>query len=104
MVTQTQVKIPPMGLEGDLIVPPGATGLVVFAHGSGSRRPSARNRYVAGEPQRGGLGTLLFGLLTPAEEEADAEPAQLPFHVRPLTTRVLAARESVMPAGELGRL
>lgn len=57
-------------MSGDLIVPDGAQGLVLFAHGSGSGRHSPRNRYVAGALNEAGLGTLLFDLLTP-EEEAD---------------------------------
>jgi dienelactone hydrolase len=104
MVTQTQVKIPPMGLEGDLVVPPGASGLVLFAHGSGSSRHSSRNRYVAGELQRGGLGTLLFDLLTPAEEEVDAETAHLRFDIQLLTARLLNATEWIVRDRELGRL
>ena len=56
-------------LNGDLTVPEGATGLVLFAHGSGSSRNSPRNRYVAEALNRAGLATLLFDLLTPAEEE-----------------------------------
>ncbi|MGY1641415.1 phosphoribosyltransferase family protein [Geodermatophilus sp. SYSU D00703] len=55
-------------LAGTLTVPPGARGLVVFVHGSGSSRHSPRNRYVAGVLHEAGLGTLLFDLLTPAEE------------------------------------
>ncbi|GIJ71696.1 alpha/beta family hydrolase [Virgisporangium ochraceum] len=55
-------------LAGHLCVPPGAGGLVVFAHGSGSSRHSPRNRYVAGRLSDAGLATLLFDLLTPAEE------------------------------------
>lgn len=55
-------------LPGDL-TPAGDTGaLVVFAHGSGSSRHSPRNRSVAAALNRAGLGTLLFDLLTPAEE------------------------------------
>jgi dienelactone hydrolase len=104
MVTQTQVKIPPMGLEGDLVVPPGASGLVLFAHGSGSSRHSSRNRYVAGELQRGGLGTLLFDLLTPAEEEVDAETAHLRFDIQLLTARLLNATEWIVRDRELSRL
>jgi dienelactone hydrolase len=103
MAIQTQVKIPPMGLEGDLVVPPGATGLVVFAHGSGSSRHSSRNRYVAAELQRGGLGTLLFDLLTPAEEEVDAETAHLRFDIQLLTARLLNATEWIVRDRELGR-
>jgi dienelactone hydrolase len=104
MVTQTQVKIPPMGLEGDLVVPPGASGLVLFAHGSGSSRHSSRNRYVAAELQHGGLGTLLFDLLTPAEEEVDAETAHLRFDIQLLTARLLNATEWIVRDRELGRL
>jgi len=54
--------------EGALIVPPGAKGLVLFAHGSGSGRHSPRNRYVASVLNQAGLGTLLFDLLTDEEE------------------------------------
>ncbi|GER24032.1 hypothetical protein NCCP1664_25270 [Zafaria cholistanensis] len=57
-------------LAGHLQVPPGATGIVVFAHGSGSSRHSPRNRYVASVLQEAGLGTLLVDLLS-AEEELD---------------------------------
>jgi putative phosphoribosyl transferase len=56
--------------HGHLTIPAGATGIVLFAHGSGSSRHSPRNRYVAGVLQQAGLGTLLFDLLT-VEEERD---------------------------------
>ncbi len=56
------------GLYGHLTVPHGATGIVVFAHGSGSSRHSPRNRFVASVLNRDALGTLLFDLLTPEEE------------------------------------
>ena len=55
-------------LGGRLTVPSGATGAVVFAHGSGSSRHSPRNRSVAESLNRAGLATLLFDLLTEAEE------------------------------------
>ncbi|MCU7821946.1 phosphoribosyltransferase family protein [Kitasatospora sp. DSM 101779] len=55
-------------LRGVLTRPQGALGVVLFAHGSGSGRLSPRNRYVAGELNRAGMATLLFDLLTPAEE------------------------------------
>jgi putative phosphoribosyl transferase len=54
-------------LAGHLTVPGAATGVVVFAHGSGSSRHSPRNRLVAHELNASGLATLLFDLLTPAE-------------------------------------
>lgn len=55
-------------LRGQLTVPGGAAGVVLFAHGSGSSRRSPRNRFVAAGLNRAGLGTLLFDLLTEAEE------------------------------------
>ncbi|MEV6107367.1 phosphoribosyltransferase family protein [Streptomyces sp. NPDC051940] len=55
-------------LRGQLTVPEGASGVVVFAHGSGSSRRSPRNRFVAAGLNRAGLGTLLFDLLTEDEE------------------------------------
>ncbi|KAB1139853.1 phosphoribosyltransferase [Streptomyces luteolifulvus] len=57
-------------LRGQLTVPEGAAGVVLFAHGSGSSRRSPRNRFVAAGLNRAGLGTLLFDLLT-EEEEVD---------------------------------
>lgn len=63
------VRIPATGavLDGRLTVPRGASGVVLFAHGSGSGRKSPRNRFVATGLNRAGLGTLLFDLLTEAE-------------------------------------
>ncbi|MFB7913500.1 phosphoribosyltransferase family protein [Streptomyces sp. NPDC056061] len=55
-------------LDGRLTVPDGAAGIVLFAHGSGSSRNSPRNQFVAAGLNRAGLGTLLFDLLTEAEE------------------------------------
>ena len=55
-------------LAGHLTLPANAIGTVVFVHGSGSSRHSPRNRFVAGQLNEAGLGTLLFDLLTPDEE------------------------------------
>lgn len=62
------VKIPPLGLEALLAVPPHACGLVIFAHGSGSGRLSPRNNLVADALYEHRLATLLLDLLMPAEE------------------------------------
>ncbi|MEJ8836395.1 dienelactone hydrolase family protein [Ramlibacter sp. AN1133] len=62
-----QVQVGPGGLPGELVAPEGATGLVLFAHGSGSSRLSPRNIFVARALQARGLATLLFDLLTPHE-------------------------------------
>ncbi|MEV6330520.1 phosphoribosyltransferase family protein [Streptomyces sp. NPDC051909] len=69
-VADPEVRIPLGGREtgGRLAVPEGATGVVLFAHGSGSSRHSPRNQAVAETLNRAGVGTLLFDLLT--EEEA----------------------------------
>ena len=57
-------------IEGSLIIPSGAGGIVVFAHGSGSSRHSVRNNYVAAVIRKNNLATFLLDLLTP-EEDAD---------------------------------
>ena len=66
-----EVWIPPLGLPGTLHVPRGAYALVIFVHGSGSSRLSPRNTNVAEALNRHGLATLLFDLLSPAEEDMD---------------------------------
>ncbi|NUO86665.1 MAG: alpha/beta hydrolase, partial [Cupriavidus sp.] len=70
----TEVTIPAAGviLQGILALPPGAAALVLFAHGTGSSRHSPRNRYVAAELNRGGMGTLLMDLLLPDEDQVQA--------------------------------
>ena len=74
-------------LEGMLVVPAQATGLVVFAHGSGSSRRSPRNERVARALQARGLGTLLFDLLT----EEEARNWEFVFDIDLLTARLLSA-------------
>jgi dienelactone hydrolase len=76
-------------LDGNLALPEGAKGLVVFAHGSGSSRRSTRNRYVAASLREAGLGTLLMDLLTPEEEREDALTAALRFDIGLLASRVV---------------
>src|SRR5712671_1478248 len=68
--SRSEVSIPADGvlIEGDLTIPDGAVGAVVFAHGSGSSRRSPRNRQVAGALNGNRLATLLFDLLEPSEE------------------------------------
>jgi putative phosphoribosyl transferase len=80
-------------LHGDLGVPAGATGAVLFAHGSGSGRHSSRNRYVAEQLRRAGLATLLIDLLTEAEETVDQRTAHLRFDIGLLADRLLGATQ-----------
>jgi putative phosphoribosyl transferase len=78
-------------LPGDLTIPSGATGVVVFAHGSGSSRKSPRNVKVAEVLQGRGLATLLFDLLTADEERLDARTAHLRFDIPLLAGRLIGA-------------
>jgi putative phosphoribosyl transferase len=71
-------------LPGRLTIPAAAAGIVVFAHGSGSGRHSPRNRYVAGVLNQAGLGTLLFDLLTLAEESDRSNVFNIPLLARRL--------------------
>ncbi len=76
-------------LEGNLLVPPTAQGIVLFAHGSGSSRHSPRNRYVAKVMQQAGLATLLFDLLTSEEERIDLRTRHLRFDIGLLASRLI---------------
>lgn len=87
-------------LNGNLSVPRGAQGLVLFAHGSGSSRKSWRNRFVAEALRTKGLGTLLFDLLTTDEEVEDEIDAHLRFDI-PLLAERLAAVTTWMSGREL---
>ena len=78
-------------LDGELKVPQGATGIVLFAHGSGSSRRSPRNQYVARVIREAGVGTLLFDLLTREEEAIDAYTGQLRFNIEFLARRLVDA-------------
>ena len=97
-------------IAADLTLPDEATGIVVFAHGSGSSRTSRRNKLVARTLVDGGLGTLLLDLLTPAEEQLDLETGQLRFDVSLLAQRLSLAtswlgdepRTASLPLGYFG--
>jgi dienelactone hydrolase len=97
-------------LEGDLVIPADATGIVLFAHGSGSSRFSSRNRFVAEQLNDAGLATLLIDLLTPEEERVDAMTGHLRFDIGLLASRLVAAidwmrdepRTADLPVGLFG--
>src|SRR5215207_9455153 len=80
-------------LEGIVSIPKDAKGFVVFVHGSGSSRHSPRNQYVAQTLQEGGLATLLFDLLTAAEEEIDLRTRHLRFDIDLLAKRTAGVLE-----------
>jgi pimeloyl-ACP methyl ester carboxylesterase len=83
-----RIRTDDVELEGFLVIPGNAIGLVVFAHGSGSSRHSSRNKYVASLLHTAGLGTLLFDLLTSEEEAIDMRTRQLRFDIPMLARRV----------------
>ena len=93
-----EITIPLKGvsLGGELVIPPNARGLAVFAHGSGSSRHSPRNQYVARSLREAGVGTLLFDLLTAEEEEAEAYTRHLRFNIQLLAERLAAATRWVL--------
>ncbi len=88
------VHIPVNGieLEGALVIPTNAQGIVLFAHGSGSSRHSPRNNFVAQVLQSAGLGTLLIDLLTPREDAS----YETRFDIDLLTWRLERATQWLM--------
>ncbi|MET9567777.1 phosphoribosyltransferase [Streptomyces virginiae] len=100
---EVEVDAAGLPLAGDLALPEGAGAVVMFAHGSGSSRRSPRNRAVAADLNAAGLGTLLFDLLTPAEE---ADRANV-FDIEALAGRLTDAtawlrRRARLPIGYFG--
>jgi putative phosphoribosyl transferase len=93
-VKELPVQIPIAGrtiVDGDLGCPDVATGLIIFAHGSGSSRFSQRNRSVAHALHEHGFATLLVDLLTRDEERVDALTREFRFDIDLLAERVIAA-------------
>ncbi|HEY7295881.1 MAG TPA: alpha/beta fold hydrolase [Dehalococcoidia bacterium] len=78
-------------LEGELMLPGAGSGIVAFAHGSGSSRHSPRNRRVATALNEAGFGTLLFDLLTPAEAAVDERTGEWRFDIALLSRRLTGA-------------
>jgi dienelactone hydrolase len=90
---QVSINAGTVRLEGDLVIPASAQGIVLFAHGSGSSRQSPRNRYVAQTLQQAGLATLLIDLLTAEEEAIDRYTRHLRFDIGLLATRLVGATD-----------
>lgn len=103
-LVQRSVQIPPSGVNGDLAVPANARAAIVFAHGSGSSRLSARNRFVAGVLQKAHFATLLLDLLTAEEEHIDLQTRQLRFNIDLLATRLIQATRWLAGDSEVGSL
>lgn len=93
LLEEVRILAGSVALEGILGMPQGASGIVLFAHGSGSSRFSPRNRYVAGELRKAGLAILLFDLLTAEEEEVDMRTLHLRFDIGLLAERMVGATD-----------
>jgi putative phosphoribosyl transferase len=98
-----RIEVAGVTLYGDFEIPRGASGLVLFAHGTGSGRHSPRNRQVAEVLRGARFGTLLFDLLTAREEIAERETGHLRFDIGLLAARLIGvtqwAREMTRGAG-----
>jgi dienelactone hydrolase len=104
-VHQVQIQAGEIFLGGELVIPREKTsGLVIFAHGSGSSRFSSRNRLVAETLNRVGLATLLFDLLTPSEHEIDQQTRHLRFNIELLANRLIDTVDWVKQQPKLQQL
>ena len=101
-----EVRIPcgETRLYGDLTVPDGAIGLVLFVHSSDSGRHSAHNRRVAERLQQAGIATLLFNVLTAQEEQIDVHLREHRFDIALLTGRLQDATLWARAQPELAQL
>jgi dienelactone hydrolase len=99
-----RIDLGPVAVDGDLHVPERASGLVVFAHGSGSSRFSRRNRAVAKVLEHGGFGTLLLDLLTQDEEAEDERTREYRFNIDLLGRRVVGATDWVQARPDVRQL
>jgi dienelactone hydrolase len=87
-------------LEGELVVPERTSGIVIFAHGSGSSRHSPRNQYVARTIRESGTGTLLMDLLTAEEEQVDMVTRRFRFDTGLLANRLVSTARFVSHLSE----
>ena len=99
-----RIQADAVSLDGTLLLPRNARGMVVFAHGSGSSRFSSRNRYVAEVLRDEGFGTLLLDLLTGSEEAVDAHTAEHRFDIEMLAMRLVGTMDWLAEQPEAGHL
>src|SRR2546430_15614101 len=99
-MNEVQIQAGRAVLSGNLTIPENATGLVLFAHGSGSSRHSPRNQFVAHTLNDAGLATLLFDLLTPKEEAIDLHTREHRFNIALLAERLVHGRSEERRVGK----
>lgn len=101
---EVQIRVGSFQLNGDLTVPENATGIVLFAHGSGSSRRSSRNQFVSRLINEAGIGTLLFDLLTRQEEAIDNYTREFRFNIDLLAQRLITATDWLSDQSEMKKL
>lgn len=102
--TFVEIQLDLVTLEGNLSIPEGSNGIVLFAHGSGSGRTSPRNRFVANVLNQNGIATLLFDLLTRDEEEIDEQTMHLRFDIPLLSQRLVQTTDWLLNDSEISQL
>jgi putative phosphoribosyl transferase len=102
--TELQIPAGRVVLAANVVIPAGAAGVVLFAHGSGSGRHSPRNQFVASELNHARLATVLADLLTMQEEVVDERTTEFRFDIPLLTTRVVQIIDWVAGYEPLARL
>ena len=102
--SRVEIWLDGISLYADLVVPPRAHAIVIFAHGTGSSRFSTRNRAIAADLQEAGMATLLLDLLTQHEERAEAVSGRHRFDIRMLSSRLAMATTWVAGRHELRSL
>lgn len=88
------IRIGHQGLAADVARPRNASGVVIFAHGSGSSRMSPRNGLVARALNQAGLATVLFDLLTAEEADDRRNIFDIPLLARRVREAIAAIRAS----------
>lgn len=101
---EVQIQTPKTVIKGDLSMPPEPSGIVIFAHGSGSSRLSPRNKYVAQILQDAGIATLLMDLLSEQEDQLDIYLKKLRFDIPLLAGRVDTATEWIQNNDKTSKL
>jgi putative phosphoribosyl transferase len=102
--TAVRVDVDGVTLDGDLVLPDRARGVVLFAHGSGSSRHSPRNRAVAAVLQDASMATLLIDLLTAREERIDDATGHLRFDIGLLARRLAGVLDWLAASPDTGGL
>lgn len=88
---EIQINTEGLIINGTLVVPKRARGIVIFAHGSGSGRFSPRNKFVAEQLSQSDIATLLIDLLTEEEERVDEVSGEYRFNIDLLASRLVYA-------------